>query len=98
MKRLNIEPVRQLPQINKTSEKENYTKYYTPDIKEKAVFVFGPFMKKWGYAFPAAWNIQKTDGSSFVLFELLGIIKRIYWRSTESKSAPALPRQENTFI
>ncbi|HYJ65675.1 MAG TPA: sulfotransferase family 2 domain-containing protein, partial [Parafilimonas sp.] len=39
LKRLNIKPVRELPQINKTSEKEDYTKYYTPDIRQQAIFV-----------------------------------------------------------
>lgn len=94
LKRLNIEPARELPQINKTSEKEDYTKYYTPGVRQKAVFIFGPFMKKWGYEFPADWHVTKLTGSSFVLFELLGIVKRIYWRYAESKSAPASPQKK----
>ena len=89
LKRLQIEPVRELPQINKTSEKDDYTKYYTAEIREKAVFVFAPFMKKWGYKFPADWNAPKPGASSFILFEILGIAKRIYWKNTESKSAHA---------
>jgi len=97
LKRLNIEPVRELPQINKTSEKGNFIKYYTPDIREKAVFVFGPFMKKWGYTFPAGWNLN-AGLLAFALFEVVGAAKQIYWRFTDSKSAPALPEQEKTLI
>lgn len=94
LKRMNIEPARELPQINKTSEKENYTIYYTPEIRKKAIFIFGPFMKKWGYDFPEDWHVNKPGSTSFILFELLGIVKRIYWRYTESKSAPASPRKK----
>ena len=89
LKRLQINPARELPQINKTSEKDDYTKYYTPEIRKKAAFVFGPFMKKWGYQFPPDWNTTSVSTFSFILYELLGIAKRIYWKNTASKSAPA---------
>lgn len=92
--KLKIEPKRQLPQINKTSSKEDFIKYYTPDIRKRAVFVFGPFMKKWGYAFPEDWRVKNSFASIF-MYKLLGIIKQAYWRATDSKSAPALENQKS---
>jgi sulfotransferase famil protein len=93
LKKLKIESVRQLPQINKTSAKEDYIKYYTPEIREKVVFVFQPFMKKWNYDFPAEWNVKRNNHYSFVLYKLLSIAKKFYWRATKSKSAPAVAKE-----
>ena len=42
LQKLNIEPKRELPRLNKTEGKDDYTKYYTPEIRKRAVFVFGP--------------------------------------------------------
>ena len=95
LKKLNIEPVRELPQINRTAEKDNFIKYYTPEIRERAVFVFGPFMKKWGYSFPADWRVKDSPVASLV-YRSLGVAKQIYWRLNDSKSAPAVSHREKT--
>ncbi|MGI8951204.1 MAG: sulfotransferase family 2 domain-containing protein [Chitinophagaceae bacterium] len=88
--KLNIEPKRELPQKNKTiGKEEDFTKYYTPEIRERAIFVFGPFMKKWGYSFPAEWNVKKVSSLSSALFTLLGAARKTYWRNTKTKSVPA---------
>jgi len=81
--KLNIEPVRDLPTLNKTEGKEDYTNYYTPDIQKRAVFVFGPFMDKWGYSFPDDWHVKKTPLSSTILFNLLGIRRNLIWRKKD---------------
>jgi hypothetical protein len=97
LKRLNIQPVRELPHINKTAEKENFIKYYIPGIRERTVFVFGPFMKKWGYSFPADWNVKEST-TAFIFYKSLGLVKQIYWRLTDSKSAPVLPKPEKKLV
>jgi hypothetical protein len=83
LQKLNIEPVRDLPTLNKTEGKQDYTNYYTPEIQKRAVFVFGPFMDKWGYSFPDDWNVKKTPLSSTILFSLLGIRRNLIWRQKD---------------
>ena len=83
LQKLNIEPVRDLPTLNKTEGKQDYTNYYTPEIQKRAVFVFGPFMDKWGYSFPDDWHVKKTPLSSTILFSLLGIRRNLIWRQKD---------------
>ena len=83
LQKLNIEPVRDLPTLNKTEGKQDYTNYYTPEIQKRAVFVFGPFMDKWGYSFPGDWNVKRTPLSSTILFSLLGIRRNLMWRQKD---------------
>ncbi|HYK45568.1 MAG TPA: sulfotransferase family 2 domain-containing protein [Parafilimonas sp.] len=83
LQKLNIEPVRDLPTLNKTEGKQDYTNYYTPDIQKRAVFVFGPFMDKWGYSFPDDWNVKRTPLSSTILFSLLGFRRNLIWRQKD---------------
>lgn len=88
LNKLNIPQKRLLPQKNKTSQKDSFIKYYTPKIKERAIFVFGPFMQKWGYSFPDEWNVKKISTASKILFNILAGMKKIYWNNTKSKSVP----------
>ena len=87
--RLNIEQKRELPHKNKTEQKENFLDYYTPEIRKRSLFIFGPFMEKWGYSFPEEWGVRKPSIVSLVLFKLLGMLKKNYWRITKTKSLPA---------
>jgi len=89
LRRLNIEQKRELPQKNKTEQKESFINYYTPAIREKAIFVFGPFIKKWDYSFPSEWNRKKVSPLSFTLFTVLGVLRKNYWKMTKTKSLPA---------
>jgi hypothetical protein len=83
LQKLNIEPKRELPRLNKTEGKDDYTKYYTPEIRKRAVFVFGPFMHKWGYSFPGDWNIKNPPLTSRILFNLLGVKRGLTWKKKE---------------
>ena len=89
LKKLHIQQVRPLPVVNKTTGKENYLKYYTPDIRGRSIFIFGPFMQKWGYEFPKEWGNKKSGVLSKAVFNIAGILKKIYWRFTKTKSLPA---------
>jgi Sulfotransferase family len=89
LQKLNIQQVRPLPVVNKTTGKENYLKYYTPDIRERSVFIFGPFMQKWGYEFPKEWGDKKASVFSKAVFNVAAILKKIYWRFTKTKTLPA---------
>jgi hypothetical protein len=89
LRRLNIEQKRVLPIRNKTEQKESFINYYTPAIREKAIFIFGPFMRKWGYSFPEGWDPETAGPLSFTLFIILGILRKNYWKMTKTNSLQA---------
>ncbi|HEX5151086.1 MAG TPA: sulfotransferase family 2 domain-containing protein [Parafilimonas sp.] len=88
LKLLNIDQVRELPQKNKTLEKKSFIDYYTPEIRQQAIFIFGPFMKKWGYEFPKEWHVKEPGVLSNIMFYGLGFFKKTYWQFTKTKSVP----------
>ena len=46
-----------LPTLNPTKgRRRNFLEYYNQRTWERAVKVFGPFFKKWGYKFPREWS------------------------------------------
>lgn len=84
LKRLNIEPIRPLPLVNKTRQKpNNFWDYYTPEMREHVRSVFGPHMKIWGYKVPDSWGAFHISPLSSISFNLLGLIrKNIVWGPT----------------
>lgn len=77
---LGIEQKRPLPRTNPTSgRKRDYRSYYTPECRERAKKVFGPFMKKWGYEFPRQWGRSSVPWSWQLRFYVQDAIKRFYW-------------------
>jgi len=57
LRKIGIEPIRELPRVNQTAEKKSdFLAYFTPDLYEQAKTVYGPFMRKWGYRFPEQWG------------------------------------------
>jgi hypothetical protein len=53
-------------------------------------------MKKWGYSFPAGWNVKKISWLSESLFNVLKIIRNMYWKFKQNKSA--LQNQKSLLI
>lgn len=84
LQKLNIEPVRDLPQLNKTSGKKSFIEYYTPEIRKRAIFVFGPFLEKWDYSFPPEWKVKKPTFVSKVLYNMLGAKRDRAWRKKQA--------------
>lgn len=69
---LDVEQQRPVPLVNETEGKsDNFLDYYIPDIRTKAIWIFGPSMKEWGYKFPEQWGDVKVYKSSELLFWLL---------------------------
>ena len=65
---MQIDPVRDLPQVNMTEGKElGFESYYLPSIRKRAVGIFGPFMKKWNFDFPVEWGEIKIPISHVVI-------------------------------
>ena len=57
LEKLNVRQLEPLDHVNKTKAKGKfYTEFYTPDTYVQAARCYGPFMKKWGYDFPAEWG------------------------------------------
>lgn len=72
LENLGIKQLRSIPLINKTDEKsENYLDYYKPEIQNRAIWVFSPSMKEWGYKFPEYWVDIREYKLSELLFLLL---------------------------
>lgn len=78
---IGIDPVRQLPQFNKTGEKKKhfYEYYESERVRVRAVKVFSPYMYEWGYQFPESWNVdvghQNRRAYNFVNF-----FRKVYWK------------------
>lgn len=89
--KLGIEKVRDLPIINKTSSKENFLKYFTPEIHSQARKVFGPFMEKNGYDFPEDWAKQELTALDYFKYNVWSFVLKQYWVSGLKK--PKLSRK-----
>ena len=77
LRRLGVEQVRPLPRVNRTATKERtFVDYYTPAIIPRAVAVFGPFMRRWGYEFPAEWGPIHVPAIAQAEFSVLSLVRR----------------------
>lgn len=80
LQRLGIPEVRPLPVIHKTVERENdFWSYYTSETWERAKWVFGPFMEKWGYTFPPEWGEWTSTRFDKIVFYGCGVFRKVYW-------------------
>lgn len=78
LKKIGVCNPKPLPVANKTSgKKKDILLYYTDDIKEQAINVFGPFLKKYNYSFPVSWGVVKVPLKSTLLFNCLSLIMKI---------------------
>jgi len=81
LERLNIDMVRPLPVVNKTSLRaEEFWSYYTPEIRDRAKWVFGPYLKRWGYEFPPDWGDCSSQWSSRAVLSLVNAPRKLYWK------------------
>lgn len=81
LERLGIEPVRPLPVVNATAtRRRSFVDYYTPDLIPRARRVFGPYMERWGYAFPESWPVKRPTTMDRAQYRLYGFFARFYWR------------------
>ena len=79
--RLGIEPIRPLPVRNVTGgRRRDFAAYYTPETIGRAKWVFGPFMRRWGYGFPSEWGEARLSRWAEAQFRVLGVLRAFYWR------------------
>lgn len=82
LKRIGIQQERPLPVKNKTAKDKNYLELFEPSIRQRAVNIFGPFMKEWGFEFPKEWGHIKISPFAQLEYEVIGLMKHVYWRLT----------------
>lgn len=81
LEKVGIKNPRPLAVVNKTtSKKKDLLAYYTEDIQDKAIAVFGPFLEKYNYSFPDDWGKIKTPIVSKIQFQILGRLRKINQR------------------
>ena len=81
LRRIGIEPQRPLPQVNPTAARSrDYRDYYPPRTRARARRVFGPFMERWGYAFPPEWGIARPTRGDRAQYSAFSFLASIYWR------------------
>ena len=84
LQKIGIHPLRELPLLNKTKEKKDFLDYYCcPEIKKRALFVFKPYFKHYGFQFPEHWGETlrlSVSRSNDFLFYIEKIVLRFYWR------------------
>lgn len=78
---IGLQPVRPLPVVNATPGKDrDFASYYTPEARKRAVWVFGPYMDEWGYAFPSEWGKVRLPWWSRLLVRAVRFVRGVYWR------------------
>ena len=78
LKNAGVSSPKPLPVANKTAGKKNdILAYYTNDIKETSIAVFGPFLEKYNYSFPEEWGVVKIPFRSKLEFLVLGILRKL---------------------
>lgn len=81
LRAIGIEPLRPLPLRNKTQNKAEWVAYYADDrVRNHAARVFGPFMKYWGYDFPAGWSQRGPSAGDESMYKVLTTLRSLYWR------------------
>ena len=81
LREIGLEPVRPLPQANATPGRDrNWIQHYTPRARRRAVWVFGSYMKEWGYEFPSEWGNVRPPAWSNAYFRGARVARSVYWR------------------
>jgi hypothetical protein len=86
LRKIGIEPVQPLPIRNATSKKKrDFASHYSPRAVRRARWVFGPFMKQWGYEFPPEWGEYTIPWGQKMEYEFVNLFRGFYWRFLRSR-------------
>lgn len=81
LQKIGIKQCRPLPTLNTTEGKQDYLQYYTDQAtKRYAVKTFGPFMRQWGYEFPADWPSKNYGYFAMGKYNLLTKLRIHYFK------------------
>lgn len=81
LKAIGVDQIRPLPQINKTKDKRKsfWEHYDTEPLRKRAIEVFGPYMRTWGYEFPTEWEAEGLIDGQMKRFNKDLKLKKMYW-------------------
>jgi hypothetical protein len=80
LRRMGLEPVRPLPARNVTGARErDFASYYSPAARRRALRVFGPYMRRWGYTFPPDWQLPQPSPLHDLSYTAFSRVARTYW-------------------
>ena len=81
LRKLGIEPVGKLPLLNQTENRPaSFWEEYTEKMQARAIKMYGPFMKEWGYEFPESWEGGSPTAMDRISYRFWGSIRRQFWR------------------
>jgi hypothetical protein len=82
LKSIGLDLVRPLPYRHVTEGRgRDYSEWYPPDLRKHALGVFGPYMQRWGYAFPPDWPKREPSRARKILFRADTLFRRFYFRN-----------------
>lgn len=82
---LRLDQQRPLPIANPTVERQReYVSHYEVRIRNRARRVLGPYMERWGYGFPASWDIGAPTGIDRLGYRIWSFFVSAYWRYLRS--------------
>ena len=79
LRELGVKNIHTIHKLNQTKGKNNFVKYYTPEIRKQAISVFSPYMSDFGYKFPEDWGPIRTPLIFKLNYLLKNQIKRIFY-------------------
>lgn len=81
LRKIGITPARPLPAVNRTGQRSrDFSEYYTPKAIKRARRVMGPYMARWGYTFPTAWDVEPPTALHRMEYRAFSAVAELYWR------------------
>ena len=62
--------------VNQTKGKHDFDYYYTKEIRKRAIQVFAPYMKDFGYQMPKGWDKKKIRTHIAITYKLINYLKK----------------------
>lgn len=81
LEQIGVRQVRELPRRgNAVSWSHDPAGYYGPRSRARAKWIFGPYMQRWNYEFPADWGESSVSLTSDVADRSLAMVRVPYWK------------------
>ena len=62
--------------VNQTKGKHDFDYYYTEDIRKRAIQVFAPYMKDFGYQIPMGWGRKRIRTHIIIIYKAINYLKK----------------------
>lgn len=99
LEKLEIQSQGSIPVSNKSKRETDFVDAYnTDEIRQHAARMFGPFMMRWGYQFPTAWNINSVPSKSRLAFHTREFVGSCAFRYLGDPRSNALVQRVKRFM